>query len=146
MSHNRQGQNRIDMSGISAALYTLFLPLNHNNGRLMQAGRLNWVQREILRYTGGLTRFPPGTGYWVDHTAKIFRDQVMPIQVVTSADPEVEAWFAHQAAEMAVVLQQQQIFLFAQPIWRLEPPSNSVYTLESPYKWFGNSLRHWPEF
>ena len=110
-----------NLKGTPATLYTLFLPLNHNDGRRMQPERLIWAQRKILRYTGGLTECARGVGLWLDEAAKVYRDSVLPIQTVAPTGPEAEAWFAHLAAEMAVVLDQHQLFIFTQPVWQLQP-------------------------
>ena len=107
--------------GNPATLYTIILPLNHNDGRRMQPERLIWAQREILYYAGGLTECSPGVGLWLDKDAKVYRDLVLPIQTVAPTGPEAEAWFAHLAAKMAVRLDQHRLFIFTQPVWQLQP-------------------------
>jgi hypothetical protein len=122
LNHSQELRDRIaHPNNTPTKLYTLFLPLHHNNGLPMQPERLNWAQREISRYAGGLTKFAPSVGFWVDPTAKVYRDLVVSLQTVAPTGPEAEAWFARLAAEMAVVLEQQHIFLFIQPVWLLEP-------------------------
>jgi hypothetical protein len=119
-----------NLNSAPGTLYTLFLPLNHNNGRRIAAQRLGWAQREIMRYAGGLTRLAPSVGFWIGPSAKVYRDTVLPIQTVAHSGPQAEAWFTRLAAEMAIILKQHQIFLFAQPVWLLE----SVIPQVTPWK------------
>jgi hypothetical protein len=114
--------------GLPFTLYTLFLPLNHNNGCPVQPERLTWALREILRRSPGLTQFPVGQGLWIDQAANLYRDLIVPIQVALPLEQEgTEVWFANLASELAVVLEQHQIFLFAQTISMIE-----AATLPSP--------------
>ncbi len=39
--------------GSQTTLYTLFLPMNHNNGAPMQPARLRWAQQEVVQFAGG---------------------------------------------------------------------------------------------
>jgi len=103
------------LSGSPATLYTIFLPLNRNDGRRMQV--------EILHYASGLTRFSPGAGFWIDRSVKLCRDSVLMMQTVVPSDLETEAWLVRRAAEMVIVLEQHQMLVFAQPVWILESSS-----------------------
>lgn len=118
------------LAGAPASLYTLFLPLNHNDGRGMQSDRLKWAQEEILNYGVGLTLGSPGIGLWPDRTGKVCRDRMLPLQAVASIGPEAEIWFAHLAAQLAVVLEQHQIFLFAQPVYLVKPARSGKLSIE----------------
>ena len=67
----------------------------------MQPERLNWALREILRRSSGLTQFPPGQGLWVDQTAHLYRDLVVPIQVALPLEQEGnEVWFEGAVSPM----------------------------------------------
>lgn len=107
-------------NGIPATLYTLFVPLNSNDGRPMPQPRLSWVQAQILHFARGLTTLFPGTGFWVNH-AELYKDRILPVQVVTPTDPEADDRFARLVVDMTLVMKQEQIFLFAQPVLLLEP-------------------------
>jgi hypothetical protein len=102
-------------------LYTFFLPLRHNDGSLMQRDRLHRVQHEALCYAGGLTKQHPGVGFWVAPTSKVYRDLVLPLQILAPTTPETESWFLRWAAEAAFLLEQHRLFCFSQPIWPLSP-------------------------
>src|SRR5690242_12775401 len=96
-----------------STLYTLFLPLNHNDGRRMQPERLRTAVGEALRFSGGLTRHYPGIGFWLGPD-RVYRDLVLPIQVVTPAGSEADTLFLNWSITMAGLLEQHQIFLFSQ--------------------------------
>src|SRR3712207_1676835 len=70
-------------------LYTLFLPMNHNNGHLMPPERVQWAQQEIMQFARGLTCYPPSLGLWV-HQARVYRDYVLPVQSMVPAGPDAE--------------------------------------------------------
>ncbi|MGB0383466.1 MAG: hypothetical protein ACPGWR_01460 [Ardenticatenaceae bacterium] len=103
----------------SATQYVLFLPLNYNNGRRIENRQLQQAQQTLLTYAGGLTQLAPATGMWIGRTGTVYRDQMMPIMVVTTA-PEAESWFAQWATQMAILFGQEQIFLLAQPVRLIE--------------------------
>jgi hypothetical protein len=115
--HDQRGQP----NGSHNTLYTLFLPMNHNNGHPMQPERLHWAQQAIVRFAGGLTCFEPSLGFWVSPALTTVRDFVLPVQSIVASGPEAERYFLRLAAEMAHVLEQQQIFVFTQPVQLLEP-------------------------
>src|SRR5689334_752580 len=90
-------------------LYTIFLPLTDNNGNPIEPALLDKVQDEIVTAVGGLTRYAPGVGLWIDPTATLYRDLVMPIQVLAPDDVETRALIVQQIAKMAALLEQKQI-------------------------------------
>jgi len=122
--HQEQQNGTSHLRGTSATRYTFFLPLNHNNGTSMQHERLARAEQAILQQAGGLTRLSPGVGFWVGPTLKVFRDRVVPIQVVVPYDRVSEDWFAYWAIETAGLLEQHRIFIFAQRVWLVDalPP------------------------
>jgi len=126
----------MESHGVPTTLYTLFLPLNTNGDRRMQREQLHWVQSEILRYAGGLTRYPSSNGAWGDRAARAYRDLVSPIQSAAPLGPEAEAWFVSLAAKVALELEQQQILSLAQPVWLLQTPPHTepVVLVEAPHE------------
>ena len=98
------------------SLITIYLPLHYNNGDPMDPQRLEWALDMLLKRFGGLTRYQPGVGFWVGPAQKVFRDSVLPVLVVAPAGPETSAWFSTLAANLAVLLEQSEIFLFALPV------------------------------
>jgi hypothetical protein len=113
--HDRRGAQ----NGSHTTLYTLFLPMNLNNGDPMPPERLHWAQQELVQFAGGLTCYEPSLGLWVNH-ATVYRDYVLPVQSVVAAGPEAEAYFIRLAGGLARLLEQQQIFVFTQPVQLLD--------------------------
>ena len=63
---------KIELDGVAAAsspdrysLYTIYLPLNDNNGSPMEPKRLGWALDNLVQRFGGLTRHQPGVGLWL---------------------------------------------------------------------------------
>ncbi len=110
---------KVTLTRTPATLYTIFLPLKHNDGRVIQPVDMHWAQMEILHYASGLTRFSPCIGFWIENP-KVYRDLILPIQVALPPGPEAEAWFVRHASKMASVFEQKQIFLLAQSVSILE--------------------------
>lgn len=109
------------MNGTPKLLYTLYVPLTQNDGQLQPLERLEWVEEEIVKRAGGLTRYAPGEGLWVSSvTTPLCRDEVIPFHVVTADGPETEAWLTELVADIARVFEQQEVFVFAQTVWLVE--------------------------
>jgi hypothetical protein len=113
MELSRAGQLR--SAPADTTLYTLFLPLNDNSGVPLPPERLHWAQQELVHFAGGLTCYEPSLGLWV-HQETVYRDYVLPVQSVVPAGPEAEAYFIRLAGGLARLLEQQQIFVFTQPV------------------------------
>lgn len=109
-----------DRPGNLATLYSVYLPLNDNDGRPMEAERLHEALAELVRFAGGLTRCGPGNGFWISGSGEVAQDAVSPVQVVVPEDGLSHLWFTAWLRRMARILDQQEIFLFAQPVWRVE--------------------------
>ena|SRR5690348_8894887 len=101
-------------------LYTIFLPLTDNNGNPIEPALLDKVQDEIVTAIGGLTRYAPGVGVWRNPMGHVYRDLVLPIQILVPDDAEMQSWIVQQIAKMAALLEQEQIFVFAQVVWLLK--------------------------
>ncbi len=97
-------------------LYTLLYPTTANDGRASAPEHLRWIEDAITRRFGGLTRFFPGTGYWVPPSGNPKRDGIVPIQVVAPGGPATEAWLLGLAAKLAQRLNQDEIFVFGQSV------------------------------
>lgn len=120
----QETQNQIATpNGIPTTLYTLFPALGQKDVFRNQPAWLDWAQREFLHYAGGLTRFQCAIGFWIDPSGRVYRDVVIPFQVVAPIGQKTEDWFISRAGEMAVMLGEQQIFLIAQTVWRMESTS-----------------------
>ena len=98
------------------ALYNLYLPLNGNDGQPIPQHKLQWVWETLLRFAGGYTIVPPAKGHWSNASNVEYRDTMMPVQVVALASSETEAFFAQFIRDLAVLLGQEEIFLFSMPV------------------------------
>ena len=108
-------------SGIRQMHYTLFVPLTQNDGSQQPIARIEWVEGELVKRAGGLTRYYPGHGLWVPPMRNdIYRDVIIPFHVVTPEKGQTDAWLVDLAAEIAQVFEQTEIFVFEQPVWLLE--------------------------
>ena len=52
-------------AGSMKTLYTLFLPLTQQDGSQQPAERLAWIEGELVKRAGALSRYSPGQGLWV---------------------------------------------------------------------------------
>src|SRR5258705_9632636 len=90
---------------------------------------LEWIRAEVLRLVGASTEFSPSIGFWTSPSGEVFRDDMLPIQVVVTSGSESEGWFTRLAGELTIKLEQQSIFLIAQSVRVIEStpsmPANS---------------------
>jgi hypothetical protein len=56
-------------------------------------------------------------GSWTCQASRVYRDLVLPVQVVAPLASETDDWFADLAAQMALVLDQRAVFIFCQPVY-----------------------------
>ena len=109
------------LHGAAHMLYTLFVVLTQNSGGLQPFRHVHWAEQELLKLDQGLTRHQAGTGLWVPQPHHpVCRDLIVPFQLVTTPGRQQEARVIALAAEMAQVFQQEEIFVLAQPVWRLK--------------------------
>jgi DNA-binding CsgD family transcriptional regulator len=121
MSRDLEQPNRAPHLHVAPAiLYTLYLPLYYKDGSAVPSHVLTQIQRDLWRYSGGLTRFPPAVGLWKPSSSPLVRDVVEPIQVVVAGGQASEEWFAHKTEELAIVLGQDHIFCVLQPVQSVE--------------------------
>lgn len=108
----------------SLMLYTVYLPLNYNNGAPIPEARLHWARNEIARFIGGCTVLPAGDGLWIADDGQEYLDRVVPILAVVPATPETEWFFRRLARELAVLLEQHEIFIHRTPVAVVEALSS----------------------
>ena len=121
MQRNEQREAVVPTNGAGNGMQvTIFLPADHNDGSPQVPAQLLKAEQAILDFAGGLTRYPPSVGYWVDAYGQTCHDRVIQITVVAPADSETVAFFSELAAELATYLNQQMIFWFASPVWQFD--------------------------
>ena len=96
-------------------LYTLYLPVHGADGIPISERFVQRIGERVARYTGGFTLLSPGLGMWIDAAGEVCRDLVTPLVAVAAAGPESERFFARLAADLAVELQQREVFIHAIP-------------------------------
>jgi hypothetical protein len=99
---------------VRAMCLTFFIPTKLNNGRNIEEGLLQQVRQRLLEYSEGYTQYGLGRGAWLDG-GQVCHDIVIPVQCVI-ARPDAWTWAQQQAAEMALMLEQKQIFVYGQPV------------------------------
>ncbi len=110
------------LGSVPQVLYTMFVPLMRNEGGRQSADRLHWLERELMTLCGGCTRYYPGQGFWTSPMSlKSYRDLVLPLHSVVTQGSQQEAQMVDLAVQAARVFEQEEVFLFAQPVWQPEP-------------------------
>lgn len=108
------------MSGQPYTHYTLYLPMTVHGGELAPPSMFQWAEQEITQEAGGLTRYHPGAGLWISPTTRVrTQDFILPYHIVAPRDPATHARLIALKAEIARVFEQEEIFLFTQPVWLL---------------------------
>ncbi len=97
-------------------LYFLFLTVTGNDGRNLPAQSLDWAREQLAHFAGGLTVLPLSDGLWVSDNGQVVYDDVEPLLVAMPAGRESEAWMVRFASELAVLLEQQAVFLTRIPV------------------------------
>lgn len=129
-------------------MYTLYLPLNYNNGAPIPEAPLRWARDEIARFVGGCTVLPASDGLWVADDGQEYLDRVVPILVVAPNTPETEWFFRQLAHELATLLEQHELFIYRTPVTMVEALSPLVSGLRQaqllPQPDSPESLAHFP--
>ncbi len=97
-------------------LYTIYLPLNYNDGAAIPASLLNRAKDEIARYTGGCTVLPASDGLWGSPDGQTHHARVVPVMVIAQADEYTDRFFRRLAGQLAEVLAQQEVFIHRAPV------------------------------
>ncbi len=96
--------------------YELYVPLHHNDGRLIEAERLDHLKQQLVNEFGGLTHFPQeNEGLWkVGHHT--FRDQIIILRVIADDDARADHFFARIKEELKNELEQQDVLIVRKEI------------------------------
>jgi hypothetical protein len=103
------------------ALYWLCLPLKYNDGRLVEAAKLTWVEDEIVSRAGGLTAHPTCIGMDLRKDKTPRRELIKLIQVAAQPGRETEKWFTDLGTRILTVFDQDEVFILVQSAWILGP-------------------------
>ena len=103
-------------------LYTVYLPLTRNDGSVQPSRLLQQAEEGLVQLAGGLAWFHPGLGLWVPSPqARILRDRIAPVHVVADIGPEAETQMTDLVAQITADFEQDQLFVFVQEVWVVEP-------------------------
>lgn len=92
-------------------LFTLYLPVHGADGEPLPPRFVQRIGERVARYTGGFTLLSPSVGMWIDADGEVCRDLVSPLLAVAAAGPESERFFTRLAADLAMELQQREVFV-----------------------------------
>jgi hypothetical protein len=109
-------------NSVSRALFSVYLPLTTNDGRPQPMSRLHYARDRIVAFAGGCTVLPTSEGLWVNEEGTLCRDLVVPLLVLAPAGVKSEQFFGRLAAELALLLEQQEIFVTWTPAATIESP------------------------
>lgn len=100
-------------------LYTLIIPLNYNDGRMVSYSTREMIISRLAELTkSGLTCYAPGVGLDVYGDGQIDRDSILPVQIsVPAAEThKIKPVIMQVAAEIAEMLMQRSIYVTVQQI------------------------------
>jgi hypothetical protein len=96
--------------------YDIFLPLRYNNGRPIEADKLQALQKELLDRFGGLTYFPQANqGFWKlgDVT---YRDEIVIYRLLTSNVRRARRFLRTLKEQLKVEFAQEEILIIERDV------------------------------
>ena len=76
-------------------LYTIFLPLNYTDGRLIEIEKFEDVEKDLIALFGGITMSSenaPMKGVWLYKGVR-FKDKIVKIEIVTKKPETLTSFF-----------------------------------------------------
>lgn len=110
------GRGKILINESHMMLYSIYIPLNYNNGCAIPVERLESAHTLIMNLAGGSTQLPTSKGRWMDKHKRVFQDWVTPVLVVVSADPTTVRLFDQLTEKLTTLLEQHEIFIHSVPV------------------------------
>lgn len=107
--------------GAGQVLYTIFLPVTDNGGRLFPAELLTHVPAVLATIAGGCTVQAEGRGFWIGPRGRCCWDRITPLLIVASDHPAVRRRLLAVTARLGHLLQQEEIFVTVTPV-QIVPP------------------------
>jgi hypothetical protein len=103
-------------------LFLFYLPLSDNQGIPFPEDDFVRVASELRQRFGGLTRMRPTQevawlGEWLaTATQTLYRDEVIPYQILADATDENEAFFVEFKSTLKTRFHQEDIFMISFPV------------------------------
>lgn len=113
-------------------MYTLYAPLTDNNGSPFPPDVLRRVSARITAQIGGCTIYPASIGIWIDRTGRSRNDVIAPMVAIALDGSEHLGFFVGFAAQLALELDQDEVFVTYQPVTVVPPPSRPITLPEPP--------------
>jgi hypothetical protein len=96
--------------------YELYIPLNDNEGRPIDADKLKRLKRRLVLEFGGLTYFPQeNEGVW-KVGAFTFRDKVVILRVLSNDVEKAKAFFAALKADIRREWEQADVLIVCREV------------------------------
>jgi hypothetical protein len=95
--------------------YDIFVPLNYNDGRPVEAEKFQRLQEVLLSQFEGLTFFPqPNRGFWkmADVT---YRDEIVVYRVLTSSE-EARRFLGDLKEHLKAEFEQEEILIIERDV------------------------------
>lgn len=91
--------------------YDIYLPLHHNDGRLVEPARIAGFKKQLTDHFGGLTHFPQeNEGVW-KFGGITFRDRVVILRVMAAEQASSRAFLAGFKRRLQDELEQEDVLV-----------------------------------
>ncbi|MBI3193995.1 MAG: hypothetical protein HYZ34_05925 [Ignavibacteriae bacterium] len=94
-------------------LYTIFLPLQYNDGRIIELEKFEQVEKELVALFGGITMSSekaPLRGIWL-YKGVQYNDQIVKIEIVAENDTSTEHFFQNYKERLKDMFEQLDILI-----------------------------------
>ncbi|MEK7313778.1 MAG: hypothetical protein AAB065_04815 [Deltaproteobacteria bacterium] len=92
------------------AEYTIYLPLEYNDGTKIEEEKFNKTTEEIVEKFGALTRQKSGEGIWTSKE-KTYYDSVDKIEIIIFDTEENDRWFKEYKGVLKKRFKQKEILI-----------------------------------
>lgn len=87
-------------------LYEILVPTQTNTGKPIRTRQHKEWDSRVRRIAGGLTVFPPAKGQWVSPDLELFKERMIPVRIMCSAE-QIE-----DIAFITAIFYEQQAVMF----------------------------------
>jgi hypothetical protein len=111
------GYRPVDSETSLSTLYRAYLPLNYNDGSIIERERIEAVLKELHEEWSGYTEHAVGSGWWTDpHNGLPKHDSVFAVEVLVPHCEISRLWFEKWRKRTEEVLDQSEIFLYSHQV------------------------------
>ena len=94
-------------------LFTVFLPMNYNDGRDVEIEKFEEVEKDLVALFGGITMSSeksPMKGVWL-YKGVQFKDQIVKIEIVVEETKNIDRFFHNYKEKLKEMFQQHDILI-----------------------------------